>query len=94
MPYASPSHAYVMTLVDLPLPLVKPKVLRAVACTTRYDFKGQEWQNMYLYMCCRMIAVCEAYVEMCDGEMSPAAKTRFLNLMANELVRLMPCFDD
>lgn len=76
-----------MIVVDLPLPLVKPKVLRAVACTARYNFTGQEWQNMYVYMCCRMMSVCEAYVEECNGEMSLAAKTRFLNLMGNELVR-------
>lgn len=74
------------TSLSLPLPLIKAKVLRAVVCTARYGFSGQEWHNLYLYMCCRMHLICDHFIEEWVG-WSHTQKTRYLDLMANELVR-------
>lgn len=62
-----------MVDIDIPMPLVKSNALRAVALTVRYTFTGQEWQSMYLYMCCRMALICEAYV---DGSVTFAIATK------------------
>ncbi|KAJ3531825.1 hypothetical protein NMY22_g7989 [Coprinellus aureogranulatus] len=71
--------------ISLPLPLVKPNVLRSLASVPRYAaINNQEWQNVYLYMACRMFGAVEEYIEN-HKAMSESKKARFFNLLANEL---------